>query len=126
MTATTKQLAVEQWKSYFDAFTREHLRPEAAGIATIQAVSPQIGDQTLAENVRLLGISYDPHGKTLDVMIEGDDHLVFRPSEVWVLEGDREDRIATFELVRPDGIKEILHVQGGGPIERARAAGGMR
>lgn len=126
MTATTKQLKVEEWKSYFDAFTREHLRPEATGIATIQAVSPEIGDQTLAENARLLGISYDPHGKTLDVLLEGEDHMVFRPSEVWVLEGDREDCIATFELVRDDGVKEILQVQGGGPIERARAAGGMR
>ncbi|WAS99362.1 DUF5335 family protein [Nannocystis punicea] len=123
---TTKQLPVHEWKTYFDGFTRKHLRPEAAGIVTIQAVSLQIGDQVFAQNARLLGIAYDPHGKTLEVQLEGSDHLVFRPAEVWVLEGDRDDVIATFELVRPDGIKEILHVQGGGPIERVRAAGGMR
>jgi len=123
---TTKQLPVHEWKTYFDAFTRKHLRPEAAGIVTIQAISPRIGDQVFAENARLIAITYDPHGKTLEVQLEGDDHLVLKPAEVWVLEGDRDDVIATFEFVRPDGIKEILHVQGGGPIERVRAAGGLR
>ncbi|MBZ5710437.1 DUF5335 family protein [Nannocystis pusilla] len=128
MTTTTRQLPAHEWRTYFDAFTRKHLRPQAesAGIVTIQAVSLRIGDQVFAENARLLGISYDPHGKALEVQLEGDDHMVFTPSEVWVLEGDRDDVIATFELVRPDGIKEILHVRGGGPMERVRAAGGFR
>lgn len=123
---STKQLPMDQWKPYFEAFTRKHLRPDAAGIVTIEAVSSSIGDQVLATNARLLGLSYDPHGKMLEVQLEGSDHLVFKPAEVWVLEGDRDDVIATFELVRPDGVKEILHVQGGGPIEQVRKAGGMR
>jgi hypothetical protein len=126
MTTTTKQLPVHEWKTYFDAFSRAHLRSAGAGLVTIQMMSPRLGDQVFAANARLLGITYDPHGKVIEVQLEGSDHLVFRPAEVWVLEGDRDDVIATFELVHSDGVKEILRVQGGGPMARAQAAGGSR
>ena len=116
--STTRQIAMDEWGRYFDGFTRQHLRGEAPGIATIQAVSGNLGDQVVASNARLLGITFDPHDKTLDISLEGANHVVFQPAEIWVLEGDHDDVLATFEVVQRDGSKEILQVQGGGPVTR--------
>lgn len=120
--AHTREIPRGQWQQYFDAFTRQHLR-ETPGVVTVEAMSNEIGDQVLATGARLSGLTYDPHGEALEALLEGDDHLVFRPKEVWVLEGDRADTIATFEFVREDGTKEILHVQGGGPVRKTDSAG---
>lgn len=116
--ATTRQIPQGEWQRYFDAFTRQHLK-DTGGVVTVQALSPRLGDQVFASNARLIGLAYDPRAEVLEALLEGSDHLVFRPAQVWVLEGDSEDRIATFEFVRRDGIKEILHVQGGGAVIKA-------
>lgn len=120
--STTRQIASSEWSQYFDAFTRQYLRGESAGLATIQAVSGQLGDQVVATNARLLGITFDPHDNNLDISLEGANHVVIQPSEIWVLEGDHEDVLATFEVVQRDGSKEILQVQSGGPLTRHGAA----
>lgn len=116
--STTRQIPREEWQQYFDSFTRRHLG-DSGGVAQVQALSPEIGDQVLAENAHLVGLSYDPRDDVLAAMLVGAEHLVFRPSEVWVLEGDHEDVIATFEFVHEDGTKEILQVQGGGAVTQA-------
>lgn len=119
--ATTRQIPREEWQQYFDAFTRRHLG-ETGGVVTLEALSDTIGDQVLASGAHLIGLSYDPHDGAIDALLEGDDHRVFQPQEVWVLEGDHEDVIATFEFVHADGMKEILRVQGGGSVRKADTA----
>lgn len=115
---TTRQIPREEWQQYFDSFTRRHLG-QTGGVVNVQALSQDIGDQVLAEHAHLTGLSYDPHDQVLSAMLEGAEHLVFRPAEVWVLEGDHEDVLATFEFVHEDGTKEILQVQGGGAVTQA-------
>jgi hypothetical protein len=48
-------------------------------------------------------------------MLEDADHLIFYPSEIWVLEGE-PGFISTIEVVLPDGGKEIIYVRKGGPL----------
>jgi hypothetical protein len=108
--STTKQLPRAQWQEYFDRFTRAHLEDDTPGAATLEVVSPSFGDQFEASAVRLLGLTYDPKSNAFEVALEGIDHLVFEPKEIWILE-DEPGLIATIEVVERDGGKEIIYVR---------------
>jgi len=111
--ATTRQLPRENWQAYFDRFTREHLKPDRPGAATVEVISPAFGDQVEEAAARLLGLTYDPKSEAFEVLLEDIDHLVFHPNEIWILEGE-PGLIATIEVVAADGSKEIIYVRNGG------------
>lgn len=121
--AKTTQIPRGEWSDYFDKFTRQHLKNDLPDLATLEVLSPRLGDQVYAQNARLLGLSYDPHGEAFEVMLAGADHLTFQPEEIWVLEGDA-DVIAVFELVQSDGTRQLIHVKAGGPLVEAGDTGG--
>jgi hypothetical protein len=109
----TRQIPRNDWKAYLERFTREHLTNDPAETATVEVLSPQVGDQYEARGKRLLGVTYDSRTSTIEVLLEDVDHLVYRPVELWVIEG-ADGFIMTMELLRADGTKEILHIQRGG------------
>jgi hypothetical protein len=112
---TTRQLPRSEWKEYFDRFTQEHLRDDNPEAATVEVISPTLGDQFEVAAVRLLGLAYDPKSEAFEVLLEDVDHLIFRPVEIWVLEG-QTGFIATLEVVREDGTKEIIYVRRSGAL----------
>jgi hypothetical protein len=115
--ANTKQIPRAEWQAYFDRFTRQHLNAEPAEDVTIEVVSAAAGDQLEASTLRLLGLVYEAKSRTFQVLLEDLDHLVFDPAEIWVVEQDG-GFISTIELIRPDGGKELIHIQRGGPPVR--------
>ncbi|HEY7699701.1 MAG TPA: DUF5335 family protein, partial [Vicinamibacteria bacterium] len=78
----TRQIPRHQWKEYFDRFTKRHLRDDRVEAATIELLSPALGDQFEVEGAPLLGISYDPKSEALEVLLKNMDHLVFEPKEI--------------------------------------------
>src|SRR5687767_8878149 len=96
MKKTTEILSPGDWEKYFDDFSRDQLRhtPEAV---TIEVLSPLIGDQIAADS-RLLGLTFDPKSRALEVIIEGSDHMVFYPVEIAVLR-NADGLISTIQLV---------------------------
>lgn len=107
--AETRQIPREEWEAYFDRFTKQHLRDDRPEAATIEVLSPTIGDQIEEESATLLGITYDPKGRAFEVLVEGLDHLVFEPREVWVVE-EEGGLLSSVEIVREDGTKEVLTI----------------
>jgi hypothetical protein len=118
--AVTKQIPRAQWQVYFDGLTRGHLTGKGAPAASLEIVSPDIGDQFEAREARLLGLVYDPRSDALEVVLEGMDHLAFQPSEIWVIEED-DGFVTTLELVRDDGTRELLYLHRELPGGRATA-----
>lgn len=112
MTAT-KQIPPNQWKDYFDRFTKRHLRDDRPETARIELLSPTLGDQVQAPGAQLQGITYDTKSKALEVLVENMDHLVFRPKEIWAVE-EKDGFLSGIEIVRDDGTKEILTVRRAG------------
>jgi hypothetical protein len=106
----TKQIPRKEWKNYFDRFTKNHLRDDRPEDATIELLSPALGDQVEASGARLLGITFDPKSKALQVLLENVDHLVLEPKEIWVME-EKDGFLPAIEVVRPDGTKEILTIR---------------
>jgi hypothetical protein len=110
---TTRELPRAEWQGYFERFTKNHLDPGGDQAATVEVISPTLGDQFEASAVGLLGIDYDPKSKALEVLLVGVDHLIFEPRQIWVLEGD-SGFLATLEVIRSDGTKEIIYVRRSG------------
>lgn len=110
----TKRVSPGEWRTFFDRFTRQHLRDDIPETVTIEVVSPEAGDQFSVKDARLLGITYDSKSKALEVVLDGSDHLVFRPVDIWVVENEADGFIETIDLVRADGTKEIVHLHRSG------------
>jgi uncharacterized protein DUF5335 len=110
--ATTRQIARGDWQTYFEHFTQEQLADDRLETATIELVSPQRGDQFEAEDARLYGVHYDPKSNAFRVLLENVDHLVFHPTELWVVEED-SGFLRTVELVSADGSRELIHLHRG-------------
>ena len=115
---TTKQIPSQQWKDYFDRFTKRHLRDDRPEAATIELLSSSLGDQVEVEGARLLGISFDRKSKALEIPLEGMDHLVFQPKKISVIE-EKDGFIPSSEIVRDDDTKEILTVRRADPPSEA-------
>jgi hypothetical protein len=111
----TKRIPREHWQSYFAAFMRRHLRsvPSHSPTATIERLSASLGVEPEVTEARFEGIDYDPSGQTLEVQLEGVDHLVFYPAEIWVVEED-DGFVSALQVVRTDGSKEITRIERGG------------
>lgn len=108
--ATPKQLPREKWQGYFDAFTKQYLRDELPEDAEIQVISPEIGDQEQARNIRLQGVTYDRKDNVLQILLENYDHLIYRPQEIRVEEGD-DGFIRQMEVKREDGTLEVIRFE---------------
>lgn len=119
---TTRRIPIDQWKDYFDHFTSRHLMEDAPrAAATIEVLSPRLGDQFAAQTSRCHALAYDPRTDAFEVLLEGVDHHVDSPVEIWVIEddGERDGFVSTLEVICSDGTQEIIHLRrSGSPLAR--------
>jgi hypothetical protein len=98
----TKEITREEWKSFFDAFSKQH----EGWIVTVEVLTSEIGDQEEATRLPLVGISADVKGASrIDVSVGGRadahvTHVIDGPERVWVAE-------------REDGILDALEIESG-------------
>jgi hypothetical protein len=105
----TKRIAHDQLTTYFDAFSKRFLMGDSAEIADVELLSSDVGDQPVANKVRLLGVDYDPHTNALELELATGDHRAFNPREVWAVE-DADGFISSLQIVREDGAKEVVNI----------------
>jgi hypothetical protein len=115
-----KKLDKPLWRPYFDSVSKALTGKRAE----IEVASLQLGDQVEAEWLPLLGIAYDPKDDLIEVGLEGLDHLIRKPLEVWI-EGEGLD-LTAIEVVDADGVRRIVTLRD--PLmlpapEHARQAG---
>jgi hypothetical protein len=101
----TRKLDKAQWHPFFDGMSRVLLGLRAE----IEVDSLQLGAQVEAEWLPLLGIVYDPKDDLVEVALEGVDHLIYRPQEVYVDEGPIG--IESVLIVRADDVREIVKLR---------------
>ena len=99
---------------YLDAFTKRFPRDGAPEAISIEVLAPEWGDRYAVEGTRLLGITYDTHTNELEFSLENGDRRIYQPQEVWAVE-EADGFISTLEVVRPDGVREIITVKRVGP-----------
>lgn len=101
----TRKLDKKEWRSFFDRFSSTVEGKQAE----IEVVSLQLGDQVEADWLPLLGIAYDPHDDIVEVALEGLDHLISKPREIYVEEGP--GGLAALEIVDGDEVKQIIKLR---------------
>ncbi|WP_243664456.1 DUF5335 family protein [Rhodothermus marinus] len=114
--AVTKQLPREQWKEYFDNFTKaflEDLNPEDA---VVEIVDPKLGDQFESDYARVIGVSYDPKDNVFEVALEG---WIISSITQRDLGGGGGQRVCEYDRSRARGRHERDHPA----AERGAAAG---
>ena len=105
----TKQITPDRMEQYFDGFSKRFLRTENR-TADVEVLGKDLGDQVESEGVRLIGITYEPNTRELEVELETGDLRSYKPKEVWAIEED-DGFIRALEIVRDDDTKEIVRVR---------------
>jgi Family of unknown function (DUF5335) len=108
--SVTKRLSPEGMEDYFIRFNKRFLRSESTDVADVEVLSSELGDQIAANGAHLLGITYDPNTRSLEVELESGDHRAFTPKEVWAIEDD-DGFVRAIEIIRDDDASEIVRVR---------------
>lgn len=93
------------WQSYFDRMSKlvEGKQTE------IEVASLEIGVQIEAKWVPLLGIAYDPKNDLLEILLEGLDHLIRHPRDIYV---DQEAAgLNSIEVIDTDDVRQIIRLR---------------
>jgi hypothetical protein len=102
--ATTK-LEKKAWHPYFDNVSKvlDGKRVE------VEVASLKLGDQIEAEWLPLIGITYDPKDDLIEIALEGLDHMIRGPKEVFV---DQEAVVLTsMEVIDSDNASQIIRLR---------------
>jgi hypothetical protein len=74
--------------------------------AELEIASLEIGAQIEARRLPLLGITYDPKDNIIEITLDGLDHLVYEPRELYV--DDQLDGLVSLEIIGSDGAQRIV------------------
>ena len=74
--------------------------------AEIEVASLKLGDQIEAEWLPFFGISYDPKDDVIALALEGHDHLIHKPREIYI-EGEGLE-LSSLEVIDADGVHQIV------------------
>src|SRR5262249_13053986 len=102
---TTRKLDKKQWRTFFDRVSTTLEGKEAE----IEIASLRLGDQVEAEWLPLLGIAYDPNDDIVEVALEGLDHLIPKPRDIYV--EDAPGGLVALEIVDADDVKQIVKLR---------------
>jgi hypothetical protein len=98
----TTKLEKPIWRPYFDRVSKTLVGKRAE----IEVAALNLGAQVEAEWLPLIGITYDPKSDAIEVAVEGHDHLIRKPREVWVEEQGGE--LSSLAVVDADGVRQII------------------
>ena len=99
------KLEKTEWQAYFDTVTKSLIGKSAE----IEVQSLALGNQIEAEWLPLLGITYEARSDMLEIVLEGLDHMIRKPAEVYV-DGDAS-RLDSMEVVDGDGVRQIVRLR---------------
>ncbi len=105
----TMKIPADQLEKRFETFTKNFLLRESTNAADVEILAPDWGDQYAMEGAQLRGITYDPKERAIEFEVEGGDHRVVEPKEVWTME-EPDGFIRTIEIVHDDETREIVRV----------------
>jgi hypothetical protein len=101
----TRQLPKDEWKAYFEVVSKILLGMRAQ----VEVAALNIGDQIAAEWVPMLGVVYDRANDVLRISLDGLEHVIAKPREIYVDEG--EAGLSSFEVVDADSVRHIVQLR---------------
>jgi hypothetical protein len=99
-----KTLAPAEWQVYFKSLVTtlggKHVRIEVVGVT--------LGDQVLTSSSQLLGMTYEPKKNTLEISLDGLDHIINCPKTISIREDD--GALVALDIVDQDDRHQIVTV----------------
>ena len=92
------------WQTYLDRISRQ-----LGGEAEIEIDALSIGSQVEAKWVPLFGISYDKNDDAIDVSLEGLDHRIAHPVELFVDQTGTE--VHSLEVLDGDNARHVIKLR---------------
>ncbi|HEX5007324.1 MAG TPA: DUF5335 family protein [Hyphomonadaceae bacterium] len=92
----------EDWASFLSWVT-DNL---SGGRAEIDVLSLDIGAQVEARSLPLLGVAYDRKSDVIEVALDGLDHLIHRPREVWASDADKD--LMSIRVIDQDDVTQVI------------------
>ncbi|HEU4853317.1 MAG TPA: DUF5335 domain-containing protein [Telluria sp.] len=102
----TVKLDKAAWQKTFDQMSKSLLVGKQV---EIEVIGLNIGAQIEQKWIQLMGISYDPKDDLIEILVEGLDHLIPKPREVWVDQG--ATGLASIEVVDADDVRQIIRLR---------------
>lgn len=101
----TRKLDKAEWHGFLDVMTKALVGKRAE----IEVDSLTLGSQIEAEWLPLLGIVYDPKDDIVKIALEGHDHLIPKPRELYVDIG--AGGLTSLEIVAGDSAQQIVKLR---------------
>ncbi|MEA2937976.1 MAG: hypothetical protein QOG83_866 [Alphaproteobacteria bacterium] len=101
----TRKLEKAQWRPFLDIISKLLEAKEAE----IEVASLALGHQVQAEWLPLIGIAYDPKDDVVEVALEGLDHMIHRPREIYLDNG--AGGLTSLEIIDADGVRQIVKLK---------------
>lgn len=105
-----KKIEKEDWRVYFDNFSKMFLKDEQVEYAEIRVLSDKIGVQPETQWTLLKGISYDPKDDVLDISVDKLNRLISHPMEIFV-DQDDDGWLTSLEVIEKDGTRDIIEIR---------------
>lgn len=102
----TAKLDKATWQRTFDQMSTSQLVGKQV---EIEVTGLNIGDQIEQEWIQLLGITYDPKSDLIEILVEGLDHLIPKPREVWIDQGPTG--LLSMEVIDADDVRQIIRLR---------------
>jgi hypothetical protein len=120
MNTQTREIPRDEWKSFFDTFSRQH----EGWLATLEIFSKDLGAQQEAHELPLEGVSLasggdEPDTISIDLGTPPDNHVshaIVRPTRVW-LQQTTAGANAALEIEASDGTQTLLRFRSALPSE---------
>jgi hypothetical protein len=100
-----RKLGREEWAAFFNRVSKGLVGKRAE----IEIDSLALGRQVEAEWMPLLGIVYDPRNDVIEIALDGHDHLIHKPKEVYVDEGPVG--LTSIEVIDAEGAQQIVQLR---------------
>ena len=102
---TARKLDKSEWRKFFDDLSR--MLPGAQ--AEVEVASLELGDQIEAEWLPLIGLVYDHKGDLVEIAMEGLDHMIRKPREIYA--DSDPGGLVSLEIVDADGVRQIVRLR---------------
>ena len=102
---TIRRLEKPEWRPFFDTMSKIL----EAKVAEVEVASLDLGDRTQAEWLPLIGVTYDPRDDAVEIALDGLDHMIRKPREIYLDDGAAG--LTSLEIVDADGVRQIVKLK---------------
>jgi hypothetical protein len=103
---TVSKLEKNAWQGYFDSVSKALVGKRAE----IEVNALPLGAQLEAEWLTFYGVTYDPKDDLIEVVLEGLDHTIPKPREVFI-DIDPAGMLNSVEVLDGDGLQQIVKLR---------------